>query len=206
MEKPLQYLKLKFAFILVTCLIISSNVRADKDSCWAAMNINTDQNDPMTIHFDFAGTVPPGSFSFLGSWDFGDGDMSNDSCPVHTYAQPGTYTVCLAFNICIGGGMSCHDDTCVTITVGNLAGIQNPDGNLHHFYFYPNPVRSSFHIRSDATRILEIKIQDETGREIVHGIAGNDEAIVVSNLPAGIYVLVASDGKSILQRKMVVQK
>lgn len=29
------------------------------------------------------------------SWDFGDGNMSNEQSPSHSYASAGTYTVCL---------------------------------------------------------------------------------------------------------------
>src|SRR5436190_22501430 len=156
MVQPLHFLKSKLSFVFAFCLLASLAARADEDSCMAAMLVIEDHNDPMTYHFAFSGTVPAGSFQFLGLWDFGDGFTSTDSCPVHTYVQPGSYIVCLSFSICIGGGLSCHDDTCVTITVGNLAGIENPDGNLHHFYFYPNPVKNSFHIRSDANRDIEL--------------------------------------------------
>jgi len=168
--------------------------------------VTPDHNDPLTIHFDFIGQVPVGSFQFLGLWDFGDNYTSTDSCPVHTYAQPGTYVVCLSFSICIGGGLSCHDDTCLSITIGTLAGMDDPDGNLHNFYFYPNPVKSSMHIRSDAAREIELKIKDATGQVVYNGNAKNDEAIDVSSLAAGMYVVEGSDGKSIIQRKMVLQK
>lgn len=44
--------------------------------------------------------VEPVSYS-LGQydavlWDFGDGSTSTDSTPVHTYAAPGSYTICLS--------------------------------------------------------------------------------------------------------------
>ncbi len=53
-------------------------------------------------------------------WDFGDGNTSNLSQPAHTYAQSGTYEVCLtAFN-------DCGDDTyCTQITVVCL--LPQPD-------------------------------------------------------------------------------
>lgn len=46
------------------------------------------------------------------SWDFGDGNTSNDQNPQHTYAQPGTYQVCLdAINLC---GLT---QSCVSVTL-----------------------------------------------------------------------------------------
>jgi len=208
MQPILHVLKSKLAFVFALCLLATFNVKAvvNEDSCWAHMLAIPDHNDPMTMHFNFDGTVPAGSFQFLGVWDFGDGYTSNDSCPVHTYAQPGTYIVCLEFSICIGGGLSCHDDTCVTITIGNFSAIENLDGNLHNFYFYPNPVKSSFQIRSDASHELELRMKDATGREIYLGFVRNDDLIDISTLPAGMYIIEASDGKSIIQRKMIVQK
>jgi hypothetical protein len=206
MVQPLHFLKSKFSSLFVfSLLLLSLSARADEDSCWAYMLVNEDHLDPMTMHFDFAGTVPVGSFQFLGSWDFGDGNTSTDSCPVHTYLQPGTYLVCLSFSICIGGGMSCHDDTCVSVTVGNLAGIENPDGGLHNFYFYPNPVKSLLYTRSDALKDPELKIMDATGRCVYHGRPGNDNGIDISILSEGLYLIEASDGKNIIQRKLVIQ-
>jgi len=207
MKKSIHVLITRLLFI-VCSLLISFNASAfeSEDSCRASMLVNTDNMDPLLVHFTFNGNVPGGSFQFLGAWDFGDGDLSGDSCPNHQYAQPGTYLVCLSFSICIGGGLSCHDDTCMSVTVGNISGINNMDGNLHNFYFYPNPVKSIFHFRSDATSALELKIKDVAGNEVYNGYAANDEAIDVSSLAGGIYMVEVTDGKTIIQRKMILQK
>lgn len=46
-------------------------------------------------------------------WDFGDGNTSTTQNPTHTYANPGTYTVCqIAFN------GNCNDTTCAQVTIG----------------------------------------------------------------------------------------
>ncbi|MGI9190664.1 MAG: PKD domain-containing protein [Chitinophagaceae bacterium] len=57
-------------------------------------------------------------------WDFGDGSPTNNTpSPTHTYAAPGTYTVCLTTtgmdSMNVG---TCVDDTCMSITI---AGIPN---------------------------------------------------------------------------------
>lgn len=44
-------------------------------------------------------------------WDFGDGTFSNDTMPIHTYANYGTYTACLSI---YNGGTIC-DSSCQTI-------------------------------------------------------------------------------------------
>lgn len=55
------------------------------------------------------------SFSVtIAIWDFGDGNTSTAFSPSHTYAAPGTYTVCLiGTNVC---GMG-SDTTCQQVTV-----------------------------------------------------------------------------------------
>lgn len=46
---------------------------------------------PLTVQFtDTSSNLPTG-----WSWDFGDGEVSNDRSPIHTYQNPGSYTVTL---------------------------------------------------------------------------------------------------------------
>jgi PKD repeat protein len=52
-----------------------------------------------------------GSATYL--WDFGDGNTSTQTDPIHTYAADGTYTVCL-----ITTEGCAADTTCQTVTVG----------------------------------------------------------------------------------------
>jgi PKD repeat protein len=62
----------------------------------------------LTANFTDLSTGGPTTWS----WDFGDGSTSTAASPSHTYAAPGTYTVCLtAANTCGGS------DTCTTVTV-----------------------------------------------------------------------------------------
>lgn len=56
------------------------------------------------------------------NWDFGDGNASNVKNPVHTYSNPGVYTVCLTVNNYI--------KTCKTVTVGFNELSSNPPYNL----------------------------------------------------------------------------
>ena len=64
------------------------------------------------------------------SWDFGDGNTSTMQNPIHTYANNGTYTVCL-----IASSACDADTTCTSITVtscvnptGSYTQIENPGG------------------------------------------------------------------------------
>jgi hypothetical protein len=58
-------------------------------------------------------------------WDFGDGSSSNISAPTHTYAAPGTYTVCCILDI----PGACSDTSCQVITVNST-----PNCDANFFY------------------------------------------------------------------------
>ena len=55
-------------------------------------------------------------------WIFGDGNISNEQSPDHTYDMPGTYEVCLTVNDFCGS-----DVTCELVTVGCVAPQANFD-------------------------------------------------------------------------------
>ncbi|MCB9234832.1 MAG: PKD domain-containing protein [Bacteroidia bacterium] len=46
-------------------------------------------------------------------WDFGDGGSSTSTNPTHTYASPGTYTVCVS----IWNNSNCADTICMPVTI-----------------------------------------------------------------------------------------
>ncbi len=208
MKTPLHIFKLLFLLTFITQFSVNTSKAAqvNEDSCWSSMLLMPDQFDPLLIHFTFAGTVPANSFQFLGIWDFGDGFVSTDSCPDHLYSQPGPYVVCLTFSICIGGGLSCHDETCVSMTIGNIAGIENSDGLLHSFYTYPNPVKSVFHIRTDTDKGQRVQVKDLTGRVVFNSIMHNDAPIDASAYSNGIYFIEVGEGDQTLKRKMIISR
>ncbi len=206
MKKIIPVLKSTVLSLLISLLAFqhSSAGAANEDSCLAMMLVMPDHNDPLLVHFYFSGNVPINSFQFLGSWDFGDGFTSTDSCPDHQYSQPGTYVVCLSFSICIGGGMSCHDDTCVTMTIGTMAGIGDDDGSLNAFYSYPVPFQHEFFSHIDAKKVLALKMRDLSGRIVLDRTVKNDEAIEAASFSNGIYFLELTDGTRSVSRKLVI--
>ena len=180
-------MKKLFTCLFAVCLL-SRLAFADEDSCKAAIRWEPDANDPMLVHFCFNGVTPPGSFSYNCTWDFGDGNTSTDSFATHLYAQPGNYTVCLEFSICIGGGLSCHDDTCIDITVGSLSALSSAPG-LSSFILYPNPAKDDLRIRirtgSDPVKLSILNAAGIVIRKLE--FTGNDAAVQVGDLPAGLY-------------------
>ena len=94
-------------------------------------------------------------------WDFGDGNTSTDQNPIHLYALPGIYNVCLvATNDCSG------DTSCQTIAILATSLIEQAIDGLS-FVVYPNPFSESatikFFIEKDSD--LKIELHDLQGRK-----------------------------------------
>jgi len=85
----------------------------DSISCEADFTVELDtlNNTPRVYLFEDNSTGNPEYWL----WEFGDGQLSFEQNPVHTYEESGTYLVCLTVSSEDGGG-NCFDTTCQTIT------------------------------------------------------------------------------------------
>lgn len=80
--------------------------------CDAVMNVLPD-NAKNTFRFQ---NLSPGYYNYA-YWDFGDGSLSYDKNPVHTFASPGLYIVCLN----IGDSIKpCFDQACKEIWIDSV--------------------------------------------------------------------------------------
>jgi PKD repeat protein len=70
----------------------------------------------LTIHFVNQSTSNHDIISWL--WHFGDGGVSDNHAPTHTYDQPGTYEVCLT----IHDNSGCEDSFCLNVIVEPVTG------------------------------------------------------------------------------------
>ncbi|MEM9022144.1 MAG: PKD domain-containing protein [Bacteroidota bacterium] len=105
-----------------TCQVI--NVTAI--TCAAAIQINSAIGLSLDVSDGSFGTGP-----VTASWDLGDGTMVTGPNVQHTYANPGTYTICLTINDSTG----CSDTACTTLTFvnpgpSNLSGLVTAGGNI----------------------------------------------------------------------------
>lgn len=85
-------------------------------------------NNPTHISFNSSASV--GAVSYF--WNFGDGFTSTLPNPIHPYANPGTYTVCLTVSTstkqggAVGGASfpcpTCFDSVCQTVVIDTLPG------------------------------------------------------------------------------------
>lgn len=146
-------------------------------------------------------------------WDFGDGTTSNDPHPVHLYANPGTYIVCLTVGV---AGTSCYDTYCDSsftvfktesepmthLTILGPTGI-NETTQQNSIKVYPNPVNNELNWTADA-RIEQVRIFDVTGQKITDAPSISNR-LNTSKLLTGIYFLQLTNhaGKVIAAQRFV---
>lgn len=138
-------------------------------------------------------------------WEFGDGGVSFDRNPVHTYSIPGTYEVCLSVDY---GGEAF--DYCKNTSVDYCTGVEDIE-NLTSFSLYPNPaddivnINISFGVPQDAM----IQIVNMAGQVVYTeqtSVTGSyNTAIDVQNLPAGVYMARINSGIQSSVRNFVVE-
>lgn len=85
----------------------------DGEYCKAFFTYSANPAMENTISFADSSMGNPTNFY----WEFGDGSTSTDEYPVHTYAQPGFYFVCLTVT---NDSTNCYSNYCDNVMVGNI--------------------------------------------------------------------------------------
>lgn len=78
------------------------------------------------LYFDFIAPLNNSVNALAYSWDFGDGQTSNEPQPLHLYADPGPYTLCLTANDPCYVSESCTDITVISSLPDVFPDIQAP--------------------------------------------------------------------------------
>ncbi|MCC6413111.1 MAG: PKD domain-containing protein [Saprospiraceae bacterium] len=134
---------------------------------------------PLQVTFTDASSYEPTSWQ----WDFGDGTMSQDTNPVHTYALSGTYNVCL-----IAANAFAADTFCSSVTVGTTSLHELPV--LPHISISPNPFSQEIRVHLSAQLDIEPRfiLSDMYGRQITNTTLRDFETnIPLPGLPNGVY-------------------
>ncbi|NMM47708.1 S8 family serine peptidase [Marinigracilibium pacificum] len=156
-------------------------------------------NQTYTETFNLSG----GCYTFTINDSYGDGICCS-------YGN-GSYTLSDANGtIATGGdfGASVTENFCVTSSSGYNLFSENSSTNsqLNEFGIvtYPNPAVSSIKIRLKGASEADYTIVDITGKEMIRGtIKHNEESISIRNLPNGMYIIKASDGKTTVSSKII---
>ena len=138
-------------------------------------------------------------------WDFGDGSGSAERNPIHSYAAPGEYYVCLSVSNEYDSDTACHwvsVDTLLTATEPLITG-----GSVR---LYPNPAREEVWLRFDEplSRPATWSVFDAVGRQVgaVRLQPGKSRYhLFTGGLPPGLYFWnLHSEGRILAAGKVVV--
>ncbi|MBK6626820.1 MAG: PKD domain-containing protein [Flavobacteriales bacterium] len=129
-------------------------------------------------------------------WDFGDGTTSTELQPVHTYALPNLYSVCLS--VTIDGPLApdtCTLSVCLPVELMPLVGIDEEDA--HVFTVSPNPCADVLAVRSEpGSAMWSVEVLDTQGRRCWSGTLNTGlDHVDVSGLSAGPYLLRVRNGQ-----------
>lgn len=135
------------------------------------------------------------------SWDFGDGIVSDEENPSHTYSENGTYEVVLTVSNACGETQSTS-----TITI-NVNAVTEQDFN--NIKIFPNPANTYLSINIDNTSAdeIDIRIVDMQGRIVANEQMNNEShTINTTNLLNGTYMIRLSSNEASYLKKIVILK
>jgi hypothetical protein len=149
---------------------------------------NVGKNSPWAA---FTGSVTGSTLSVspvlpggTDAWWFGDGSVSSQSSPQHTYAFSGTYTVSHVSTV------QCKTDSASSIfTVTVLTtGIQGYEQALNQIVLFPNPTSEKVFVQGLPEGLeFTVDVLDGYGRLCLQ--SSSNLKIDVSSLPNGLYTL-----------------
>ncbi len=132
------------------CLIVTTADGCIADICMTVVvedgggiecDVNFDyEADGLTIYFNSNTDPGPGDVDAY-VWNFGDGTFGDGENPIHTYSEPGIYTVCVT--VYFFGG--CVSEFCYEVYVGEILEctamyeVTSMDSGNVHFYGWVEP-------------------------------------------------------------------
>jgi hypothetical protein len=136
-------------------------------------------------------------------WDFRDGNTSTTYRPEHTFADTGTYYVCLTVSNEYGEDTFCRDVILTDTSVSTKTEII--ENNL--VQIFPNPARDHVILKFSEIENYEIRVFDMLGNLVQER---NTEALNyqmwVSSLPAGVYsIQIWNQRNEMVVEKIVIQ-
>lgn len=122
-------------------------------------------------------------------WDFGDGNISSQQNPTHSYAATGTYTVCLRAMNTDG----CEAETCADITINSLGVDEFANAGIS---FFPNPTEGMVNLSlPQGMTVDNVEILDISGKMVYQNQMNNSTSFTIQELSSGVYVLQISSNQ-----------
>jgi Zn-dependent metalloprotease len=171
-----------------SCKSDKIEIVANVNNAAPSVDFSFNNNDPYVQFND--GTTNPGQ----NTWSFGDLTTSQQSNPLHTYLQNGTFDVKLIVNN--GCGI---DSITKSININLATGLNNSKQNSN-IKLYPNPNNGLFQIFvGNDNEFNSISIYDGQGRMVYYNsIEKNDDLLNVDiqNFSSGIYFIILRSDNS----------
>jgi PKD repeat protein len=181
------------------CLTVVDSSNGCSSMFCDTVNVTLQTNCPVT----FTNTFLLGNMTFTPTplnplntytWNFGDASATATGLiQNHTYAAPGTYTVCVVMVTFQG----CTDSFCDTVNVPPTIGYAEYSGGIVAVNIYPNPAGEILSVNYTLTTPSDVafEIVDVSGRVIFARNEENVQAgvqradISLSDLASGSYLL-----------------
>jgi len=128
-------------------------------------------------------------FPMQYSWSFGDGEISSEFAPGHTYPENSIYQVELISSYCTNSDTSFSE---ITIDVNTKLQEQFLKTGIH---FSPNPVHFELDISFDQLFSGRIELLNQSGNIVFSNETNNEKQILIptNNINKGIYFVRISD-------------
>lgn len=156
--------------------------------------------DDLSVYF-----VDSSTYATTWSWDFGDGDGSNDETPIHVYDSAGIYEVSLIVS------NQCGDVDSINkiVSVPGCINIKGIIKNQKCFYtVYPNPLSNILNINlHSGVDKISLKLINLNGQIIRSNTYTNTESIQmnIESLPQGFYIL-SIETKDIISKHKIIKE
>ena len=157
----------------------------------------TEGMQPLTVYFT---NTSLNSYNYM--WQFGDGNVSSETNPVHTYNVVGSYDVTL-----IAGNNSCPSDTMQKSDYISVITDVTVEESFNT-EVYPVPAKDFLMIKTKNPAVKSLVLYDDTGKEVksVNNFSGY-KYLSVKDLSSGVYFLklLDADKKIISVFKIIKQ-
>jgi subtilisin family serine protease len=179
----------------VPCSRILASANVSVGSALADFSLNSSNDtinisDGSSVYFN---NLSSGATTY--DWDFGDGNVSNQQSPTHTYYEPGTYTVILWAS----GNDNCSSASVKEITIEGewpyAVDIEEDLAQYGAIKVFPNPNSGQFNVDLDLKKstAIGLKLYDTAGRTIwskaEESYFKNTVSVNLTDLPDGVYYL-----------------
>ncbi|MCG8328640.1 MAG: PKD domain-containing protein [Chitinophagales bacterium] len=160
-----------------------------------------DTLEPLEVFFTDLSDYEPSEWL----WDFGDTSSSTEINPIHLYAEPGTYQVCLTVSNENGSDTKCKELTFEIVNTSSPSGAKETIAKV-----FPNPFQRylTFSLRAGwLPTDARILIYDQVGRPVQNRrLSAGMNTLDMGEVPAGVYFYqLIAEGQIVESGKVVKQ-